>query len=174
MGDNPEGRPENDYYPTPPRGTIALLEVEKFEGAIWECACGSGSMSSVLEHYGYNVVSTDLEPRGYGTQLDFLTAQTLLAPNIVTNPPFTHSMEFAAHALRLGAIKVAMLNKIQFLEGGKRVAQLSRTPLARVWVFKDRLTIFREGREAKRGGMMTFAWFVWEKGYIGKPEIGWV
>lgn len=29
-----------EFYPTPPEATRALLSVEKFEGNIWEPACG--------------------------------------------------------------------------------------------------------------------------------------
>ena len=43
-----EGRPEHDFYHTPPEATEALLKVEKFVGEIWEPACGDGSMSLVF------------------------------------------------------------------------------------------------------------------------------
>ena len=63
VGSNPDGRPDNDYYPTPPEGTHGLMKVENFTGAIWECASGDGSMSKVLQSYGHTVYSTDIEPR---------------------------------------------------------------------------------------------------------------
>jgi hypothetical protein len=28
--------------------------------------------------------------------------------------------------------------------------------------------------EPKNGGTITFAWFVWEKNYIGHPTIDWI
>lgn len=59
-------RVENDFYPTPEIATVLLLENEKFEGEIWEPACGDGAMSTVIERYGYPVKSTDLIDRGYG------------------------------------------------------------------------------------------------------------
>lgn len=37
-------REKDDFYPTPPYGTEALLSVEKFNGAIWEPACGTGAI----------------------------------------------------------------------------------------------------------------------------------
>lgn len=131
-------------------------------------------MSKVLESCGRKVISTDLEPRDYGTCLDFLEADKLLAPNIVTNPPFRFGQQFMEHALDLGCEKLCLLNKIQFLEGTRRADAIIRTPLARVWVFKRRLTIMREGQQQKGGGMMTYAWFIWEKGYQGKPVVGWL
>lgn len=46
------GRPTNDYYPTPPEATQALLGVESFDGDIWEPACGDGAICRVLEANG--------------------------------------------------------------------------------------------------------------------------
>jgi len=174
---NDGGRPSLDFYPTPQRGTKALLKAETFVGSIWEPACGDGALSKVLEHAGYEVVSTDIQPRGYGTQLDFFFASMLLAPNIVTNPPFKYAQEFAERALSLGCDKLALLCKIAFLEGADRSKWLKQTPLKNVYVFSKRLTLYRNGenqRKATGGGMITFAWFVWEQGYRGSPMIGWV
>jgi hypothetical protein len=42
-----ENRQRDDFYPTPPEGTRALLSVERFEGPIWEPACGDGAISRV-------------------------------------------------------------------------------------------------------------------------------
>ena len=168
------GRPENDFYPTPPEGTLGLLKVESFIGNIWEPACGDGSMSKVLESAGYRVVSTDLEPRGYGSQGDFFFHGSLLAPNIVTNPPFRLAQEFADRALALGCDKLALLCKLAFLETKGRGAWLPTTPLKNVYVFSERLSMSRNGEELQNGGMIAFAWFVWERGYQGKPMIGWI
>jgi len=171
---NNGGRPENDFYPTPPEGTEALLEVETFVGSIWECACGDGAMSRVLERSGYDVISTDLEPRGYGIQLDFLLAHRLHAPNIVTNPPFRLALQFVQQARELGCEKIALLCKLAFLEGQERAEWVENSPLKSVWVFKKRLTLYRNGIEMKNSGMIAFAWFVWEREYIGRPMIGWI
>ena len=60
-------RAEHDYYATDPRAIELLLDEEKFSNRIWECACGEGHISKVLEQKGYDVLSTDLIDRGYGT-----------------------------------------------------------------------------------------------------------
>jgi hypothetical protein len=175
VGFNPEGRPEYDFYPTPERGTLALLNHEIFNGDIWECACGDGSMGKVIETFGYNIIATDLFPRDYGYELDFLTSTKLLAPNIVTNPPFKFAQQFLEHALELGVRKLALLCKIQFLEGVKRSIILENSPLSKVLVFRRRLTIMREGTKPKGGGMMTYAWFIWEKELFKScPRIDWI
>lgn len=172
-----ETREKDDYYPTPPAGTRALLSVEKFEGAIWEPACGAGDMSRVLESAGYDVISTDLVDRGYGQpRQDFLMEWAPRAPNIVTNPPFKLAEEFVLKALALSTGKVAILARLAWLEGKQRRELFENTPLARVWVFAGRLHM-QKGEIAGAsgaGGMLAFAWFVWEHGHKGPPALGWV
>ena len=75
-----------DFLPTPAWATHALIDNERFSGDIWECACGDGAMSRVLENAARTVVSSDLYDRGYGEiGHDFLKSQRK-ADNIVTNP----------------------------------------------------------------------------------------
>ena len=81
---------DNDFYPTPPEATQALLNVETFSGSIFEPACGDGAICKVLLKNGHtNIIASDLIDRGYGTGgIDFLKCKTT-ADNIVTNPPFS-------------------------------------------------------------------------------------
>lgn len=176
-------RHPEDFYPTPRAGTLALLQVERFDGMIWEPACGAGDMSKVLEETGHHVVSTDLFDRGYGTPgIDFLSTSGWRTDHIVTNPPFKHAEAFARKALDCTTGKVALLCRLAWLEGLQRRQLFENTPLARVWVFSGRLQMSRGGDNqitkggtiAKSGGMIAFAWFVWEHGYTGKPTLGWI
>jgi hypothetical protein len=166
-------REKNDYYPTPPAGTEALLRVETFDGPIWEPACGQGDISRTLASFGYRVVSTDLVDRGYGeaSRVDFLMECQLLAPNLVTNPPFKLGEAFARHALSLNPRKVAFLLRLNWLEGVSRRDVLQK--LARVWVFSKRLTMAANTIEA-RGGMIAYAWFIWDDSHSGPPQLGWI
>ena len=50
-----------DFFPTPPWATFALIDNERFQGDIWECACGDGTMSRVLEQTGCQPIY-DREP----------------------------------------------------------------------------------------------------------------
>lgn len=45
-------RQVDDYYATEPKALELLLEREKFKNNIWECACGGGHLSKVLEYRG--------------------------------------------------------------------------------------------------------------------------
>ena len=112
-------RVENDFYPTPPYATNALLDREKFIGNIWECACGDGAISKLLISEGYDVYSSDLIDRGFGVQHDFLKTNKKF-DNIVTNPPFNLATEFTIHGLKSINNKMALLCKLSFLEGKKR------------------------------------------------------
>jgi hypothetical protein len=171
-----DNRQRDDFYPTPPEGTRALLQVERFEGPIWEPACGNGAISRVLIEAGYTVTSSDLIDRGYGEpRVDFLLEWRPRAPNVVTNPPFNQVAGFIRQALRLSTGKVALLLRVQCLEGIERCRIYQSSPLARVWVFSRRLQIWRNGEATSSGsGMMAFAWFVWDRAHHGNPSLGWL
>jgi len=175
IGIDAENREKDDFYPTPPHATQALLAVEKFEGGIWEPACGDGAISKVLEAAGYPVVSTDLVDRSYGfSRRDFLMEWKPEAPNIITNPPFKLGIQFVRKALELTTGKVAILARLAFLEGAERRELYDNSPIARVWVFSSRVTMFRSGQDTGGSSMIAFAWFVWDHSYAGKPTIGWL
>lgn len=167
----------DDFHPTPPCATEALCDVERFDGPVWEPACGDGAISRILEARGYEVISTDLVDRGYGQgRIDFLMEQSALAPNIVTNPPFKDSDEFARHALRLADRKVAFLLRLVWLAGKSRGEMFRQAPLARVWVFSGRLPRWHRGgyEGPKSSSAIDFAWFVFERGHRGAPALGWL
>lgn len=169
-------REKDDFYPTPPDATRALLRLEKFGSQIWEPACGDGAISNVLSGAGHTVISTDLLDRGYGEpRIDFLMEQRLLAPEIITNPPFKLAEQFARHALDLGVQKLAMLLRLAWLEGTERKRLFESTPLARVHVASRRLSMARGGTDVGKGGgsMIAFAWFVWDRAHEGPPILSW-
>lgn len=173
----PNDREVDDFYSTPRSVVEQLLAVEHFDGAIWEPACGDGAISRVLQDCGHEVVSTDLVDRGYGQHgIDFLMEYKPLARNVLTNPPFKLGTEFANHALGLVEGKVAMLLKIGFLEGPTREALHHN--LTRVWVIRRRVTFLKGGKEFSRsngkGGIHTYAWFVWDRTHRGPVTLGWL
>lgn len=166
---NIENRKLNDFYPTPVWGTQALLDLEKFDGTVYEPACGDGAMSEVLIRNKYITVSSDKFDYGYehGTLQDFLICdENVKWDNIITNPPFRLGQEFVEKALKVTTKKVARLLRIQFLEGQKRQPWLFTTPLKYVYVFSKRLNFNDSG-----GTTLCFAWFVWEQDYTGEPII---
>ena len=163
-----------DFYPTPPWATFALIDNEKFEGEIWECACGDGAMSEVLRRTGNRIISSDLYDRNFGEPShDFLTSTRRVA-NIVTNPPFHSAEGFVAQAHKLAESKFALLLRLAFLEGANRTRTIfHKCPPARVWVFSERITFYPKGAKMAGSGTTAYAWFVWDKACNGATELKW-
>lgn len=170
QGDN-GNREANDFYPTPERATLELLKRINISGQqVWGCACGDGAISRLLPE---GTISTDLINRGYGEHgIDFLKTQKKV-DWIITNPPYSIATDFVIHALWCSS-NVAMLLKIQFLEGVARYDFFKNNPPKQVFVFSKRLQIVKNGESMKNSTMMCFAWFVWEKGFKGSPSIDWI
>ena len=170
-------RADKDYYATEPAATEWLCRLEQFSGPILEPSCGEGHMSEVLKAQGYEVVSRDLADRGYGEIADFLSPEnTEWGGDIVTNPPYAFAQQFVEKAMAIipEGRKVAMFLKLTFLEGKGRAAMFKNYPPRKVWVSRSRLKCAKNGHFENVGGSATaYAWFVWEKGYNGAPEVGW-
>ena len=146
-------REENDFYPTPSIATEALIQREKFIGNIWECACGDGAISQVIDKYLFNkVYSSDLIDRGFGDGgIDFLTYSGKSYDNIITNPPFKYALEFVYQAKRYSNHKVALFLKTVFLESNARyeMFQDKEFPLKVMYQFSKRVPLYKKGIEMK-------------------------
>ena len=177
-------RETNDYYATEPKAIELLLKREKFSPYVWECACGEGHLSRVLEENGYNCKSSDIIDRGYpGTEIiDFLKVKKSDIENdhsrdIITNPPYKYAKEFVEKALDISmdSTKIAMFLKLTFLEGQARKKMFMKAPPARIYVFSSRVKCAKNGNFDSIGSSaVCYAWFVWEKGFTGDPVIKWV
>lgn len=172
-------RVENDYYATEPKAVELLLEKEQFSKQVWECAVGGGHIAEILKQNGYEVYCTDIVDRGYpGTKvLDFLEYNgEPLQMDIITNPPYSIAKQFVEKALDSvqEGHKVAMFLKLQFLEGKSRRELFKATPPVRVYVASGRLNCAPNGDFAKAGSALAYAWYIWEKGFTGKPTIDWI
>lgn len=171
-------RADKDYYATEPAATEWLCRLEKFNGPILEPACGEGHISKVLESQGYEVVSRDLADRGYGESgRDFLCKDVeQWKGDIITNPPYAFAQDFVERAIAMiqPGRKVAMFLKLTFLEGKRRRELFKNHPPRRIWVSSSRLKCAMNGDFEKAPESATcYAWFVWEKGYKGCPEVMW-
>lgn len=174
-------RANDDYYCTPPQAVEELLKREQFNHYILEPAVGGGSIAAVLVDHNHKVQSMDIVDRGYiGTEVkDFLaTAKDDLnfSPDIITNPPYALAKEFVEHALDISmdSVKVAMFLKIQFLESKKRYKLFKKYPPKKIYVFVNRVNCGKNGVFGKESSAVCYAWFVWEKGYKGLPQVDWI
>ncbi len=168
-----------DYFPTPAWATYALIDNEKFEGDIWEPACGDGSMSRVLETTGLPVRSTDLFDRGYGEAgVDFLTADSS-ADDVITQPALIRrrgDLGVASSLISCCWTCSAHHRLARSPEGAEPRPLLIfiRDPPSRVWVFSERITFYPSGVEPKGSGTTAYAWFVWDRATEERTELKWL
>jgi len=176
-----------DLYSTPPDVTKALISFLDLPSCakVWECACGEGMMARTISSYGYTVFSTDLHDHGYGVgETDFLIQdQSYGCEWIVTNPPFSLSMQFIEKALWMMEFRdidgFAFLLKSQYWHAKKRLSLFYQRPPAYVLP----LTWRPDFMFGERGGAPTMdvLWTVWmrcnrhaitEYKPLGRPERG--
>ena len=180
-----EGEREvNDFYSTDPEALEIFLKALERDGFklhknIWECACGQGHLSKVLENEGHNVLSTDLIYRGYGDKvIDFLKCNSLgYGGDILTNPPYKYAKEFVEHSLEVldDGYYCIMFLKIQFLEGKDRRKLFDKYPPKYIYVNSARQTCYINGDMSKKmSSASCYCWFIWEKGFVGEPIIRWI
>lgn len=172
-----------DYYATEPRAVELLLQNETFNHSVWECACGAGHISKVLSDAGYDVKSSDIIDRGYPETeiIDFLQSDESsrggrFTGDIITNPPYKYAKEFVEKAIEVveDSAKVAMFLKLTFLEGKARRKMFDLYPPKTIYVFSSRVCCGKNGEFKPTENAVAYAWFVWEKGFVGDPVIKWI
>lgn len=172
---------EDNFYPTPPEATRALLSVECFEGDIWEPACGQGHIAEVLKSAGHRVVATDLNDRGYGVAgIDFLGQTQPLARHIVTNPPYGSGLADAFISKALGFARrtrgtVAMLLNLASLAEPMRTPFWRHQPPARIYAI-DSVLCWPEPnrRPPAHFTRHRYCWAVWTPDHRGPAAFWWL
>ena len=158
------------------------MERERFEGQVWECACGEGHLSQrmndLLPHL--SIRNSDLVDRGFNCEIiDFLKYNNpdSFSGEIITNPPYKYAQEFVEKAIETitAGHLVCMFLKLTFLEGQKRKKMFEKYPPKTVCVSSERLKCALNGDFDNTGSSAAaYAWFVWEKGYTGETIIKWI
>lgn len=175
----------NGYYTTPEYVTdkICIWLKENIPSSInwkiWEPACGNGRMVNSLKNNGFNVTNTsDIIDRGVSNVeiCDFLKSEKKDVDCIFTNPPYSLATEFAEKAMELldDNDYYIFLGRIQFLEGKKRRKFFEKYPPKHVLVFSERVDCWKDDKKPSSSGALCYAFFVFEKGFKGKPQIGWL
>lgn len=142
-----------DYYPTPPECTIALINFTKLppDLVIWEPAAGEGHMADVIRRNGNKVIETDIQ-----TGHDFLTTPCPEGVNvIITNPPFSKSVEFIRRCDELHK-PFALLLKSQYWHSAKRKPLFDEIRPTYVLPLTWRPDFLGKG-----ASMMDMIWCVW-------------
>lgn len=181
-------RDEHDWYVEPEWCSERLFAEEPFSGDIFDPSCGTGRIVEAAIAAGYHASGADIVVR---TAVDFEITlrnflsddEIIIAHNIVSNPPFKHCGDradytYVKRALKASLRKVALLMPIAWLNGDERSRWLETTPLRRVWVLTPRPSmppgaVLKAGKKPGQG-TADFAWYVWQHGYKGAPEIRWL
>lgn len=176
-------RAENDYYATEPIAIDMLAQTGFLNGikSVWECASGGGHLVRRMEELGKDVYASDLYDHNFtpaDTGVDFLACGPDMRDKydaIVTNPPYKYALEFCKKAIDL-APKTAMFLKLTFLEGAKRQPFFKSNPPRYVAVCVNRVQCAINGDKDmfSKSSAACYAWFIWERGYTGRPEILWI
>lgn len=172
-------RETHDFYATEPKAVKFLLEMEKFNNTIWECACGQGHLSDEMKRLGYNVFSSDIIERGYADLiLDFIgidnNKETEM--DIITNPPYRYANDFILKAMQIlkNGNKLALFLPIRYLEGKERKQIFKTFPPKVVYVSSSRLKCAINAEFDKMAcSAVSYAWFVWEKGFKDTTQLKW-
>lgn len=168
-------READDFYPTPPEPTRALLYAERDRlqglGGVWEPAAGDGAMVRDLMAMGLMVYASDLIDRGCGAELrSFYDYHEAPIKAIVTNPPFAECNRdpgWVRHALeRLGVEYMALLLPLNWLGAAGRAALWAQFPPARIYLMRWRIDFTGQGAPP-----MLNAWFVWDKKHEGETVL---
>lgn len=159
-----------DYFPTPPWATRAFVQHvmipelgAKPGDSVWEPACGEGHMAAVLAETFKATFASDVFDYGYGYVRDFLDREPgEVAPDwIVTNPPFIAGEAFTLQALAIAREGVALLVRLQWLEGEARSRLFSSHPPALVAVSAERIPMHRGRWEPAGSTATSYAWVCW-------------
>lgn len=171
-------RAEDDFYPTPPEPTRALIAAERDAlarfGRIWEPAAGDGAMMRELQAVGLDVYPSDLVDRGCGAVVrDFFDYLTPPARAIVTNPPYAECNwrdgrgRWIGHALDVLHIDyMALLLSWSWPGAGGLAGLWQAHPPARVYLMRWKIDFTGQGAPP-----MLHGWFVWDRHWDGEPAL---
>ncbi len=168
-------RESDDFYPTPPEPTRALLAVEgdrlRQFGAVWEPAAGDGAMVREMQAIGLNVIASDLIDRGCGSIIQsFYDFDVAPASAILTNPPFAECNRdpgWIRHALEALDVEfLALLLPLNWTGASGRAALWAKHPPARVYVMRWRIDFTGQGAPPMLNG-----WFVWDRAHRGETVL---
>ncbi len=175
---DPHVRRVEDFYPTPPWMTRALMNrLPNLKSMmVFEPCCGDGAI--VRELTTANVIMNDIVERG-GLIPDFLLDATKRDSwnafkrfnpfdLVITNPPFEYAMAIAQHGLEFAERGLILLLRLSWLEPTEeRGPWLAEHPPERLIVMPR-----HDFRGNGSTDSVTSAWMIWSKGQpLGAQRI---
>lgn len=170
-------RQGNDYYPTPPTVTRALIAAERtalldaidLYQPVWEPCGRGGAIARELEAAGFSTIATDLvaDPANRVTQQDLLTVRHAMSTAVVTNPPFALAEEMIRHLLgNLRVEYLALLVKSSFWHAATRTGLWRWRSPQRIHALNWRPDFMALGNPT-----MEVIWTVWDANAIDRHCI---
>jgi hypothetical protein len=181
-GGNPHadrGREDDDYYPTPPAVTRALvIEYPWLKGkTVWEPCAGDGKMAATLLDAGIGqVCCTELNPRppvrpdlkiGRGDVFHYTVLPGVDA--VITNPPFMLAPTMIPHILGLEGGPpqfLALVLKATFWHAARRHKLFKKHPPTGIHPLLWRPDFLNKGAPT-----MEIMWCVWDQAEAGSEAI---
>ena len=160
-----------DFYQTPSRITERFLDVHfgavnVSKLTVLEPCAGRGAISNILRDRGFKSV-TEFDKYFIEPFTDFLKTDAGNYDWVITNPPFSSTVQFIQKAMQ-SADNGAFLLPLDYLHGGERFEALFSNPqfhCSDVYVLVKRPTMTQEQQPEKyENGQITFAWFVFKSG----------
>lgn len=174
-------RDPDDWYIEPDWSDDALFAAVHFHGLVVDPCCGSGRVLDAAARAGLKTFGRDIKDRGASARHEFEIGDFFenfgLYENIACNPPYKYDERFVDQAVKCCTGITAVLLRAQWANAGARSRWLASLPLRWVLALAPRPSmppgaVIVAGINPS-GGQQDYAWFVFERGYAGKPEFGW-
>jgi len=162
-----------DYYQTPPECTRALInnllymtQGNKFKEILDPC-CGTGAIINELKDSGYNVIGYDLN---FGENRKSFFDDHKQYDLIIMNQPYSLKYKFLDHAFKISKQVICIL-PMQIVNYNMFHKQYLTIPEYQGRLLLTPKIMMHEGREIKRGGVSSYAWFSWNRD--NKESVKW-
>ncbi len=168
-------RQPNDFYQTPQWVTDALVpHLPARIKRVWEPAAGHGKMVRALERHGYEVIASDINPRGNRDCESYDFVQETAWPGmqvdaIITNPPFNQAQQFIERAFNWTGF-VAMLLPVNYDCAKSRAHLFADNPnFSKKIVLTRRIVFFDRPGAAPSS---NHCWMIWDKTTFAPTILG--
>ena len=174
-----------DLYNTPREALDALFKCPdayiELHKTFFEPCNGIGAISGYMqENFSIKMITNELEdhaPANYNE--DFLNPCEFSSSSwdfdyIISNPPYKMAQQFVQQGFKYAREQYLLL-RLNFLEGKKRKAELfDLKHLRTVYIFSYRISCSKGVDEEPQANSVSYAWYHFDRDYVGNPEIIWL